>query len=94
MTAQLTLVLDKTVYTKGDTITATYKLTGADDVPAQTVPVPVAGSSVVDGQPISASGTINVTTPAVTHTRAFAAPTVAGVKLTATADPTVWTGTA
>lgn len=92
--ATLTLVLDKTAYTKGDKITAKYTVTGADDVPASTIPVEVSGSAVVDGLSLNATGTIQVTTPAVTHARAFTAPTVAGVKLTATADPTVWTGTA
>lgn len=92
--AALTLTLSPTNPTVGQTVTATYALTGADDVPASTRSFPVGGAVELDGSPLTVSVTLSVTTPAVTHTRVFQAPTAPGLTFTATSDPKVWTATA
>ncbi len=83
--ATATLTLDKASYAKGDKITATYAVAGAD----ATTTV-ITGSVTVDGAKVQPA-TVSIT---VGHVITFAAPTAAGVTFSATADPKVWTATA
>ena len=82
--ATATLTLDKTAYSKGDKITATYTVVGADPITST-----LTGSVVVDGVSLPESATITIQ-----HAVVYAAPIGAGLTFAATADPHVWTATA
>lgn len=90
----LTLTFDKPTYVKGEQITATLALAGADDVPARTDNFPATGKVTVDGAVIQATSPFSVFTPAVTHTRTGHQVTAAGYTFTQTANPNVFTATA
>lgn len=92
--ATLTLTFDKATYTKGELITATLAIAGADDVPSRTDTFPATGKVTLDGAVIQALAPFSVFTPAVTHTRTGHQVTAAGYTFTQSANPNVFTATA
>lgn len=100
---QFTVAFDKPSYklgvggAPGDLVTATYVLTGADNVPGTSVLVPAGGSAQLDGPTITAvvQGPVTFTTDPITHTVVFNAPTLGTTVFTQSAtNPHVWTGNA
>jgi len=72
----------------GDTVTATYHVTGNDPVPAHSATID--GDVTVGSQDLAVSTTITLPgTPALPQT--FALPTCPGLTFSATADPAVFT---
>lgn len=81
--ATLTITLSPAAPNPGQTVTATYGITGAD---ATDRVLTVTGNATLDGQALTATGSFTLS-----HVKAYQAPTVSGLTFAPTADPKVWT---
>jgi hypothetical protein len=89
--ATLQITLSPATAGPGQTVTATYAISGADDVPASSQTVNVDGTATVDGVELDADVTLTLTRPAVVYDKQYQAPTAPGLTFAPTADPKVWT---
>lgn len=91
--AELSIALSPTTAGPGQVVTATYQITGADDIPASSQQIQVDGTATVDGVELDADVTLTLTKPAVTFDKQYQAPTAPGLTFSPTSDPKVWRAT-
>lgn len=94
MAVAVTLTLDKTSPARGETVTATYAVTGNAGTPAgQPQQTTVHGVAVIGDQHIDVDTTLTLPgTPAVPPlSETFTVPTVTGLTFVATSNPKVFT---
>lgn len=88
MTVTVTLTVTPTAPKSGDSVTATYAVTGNDPIPP--VSAQVSGVATVGGQPIDVTTTLTIPgVPAQPVT--YAMPTCDGLTFAVTKDPAVFT---
>lgn len=88
MAVQASLTVAPSSPAHGDTVTATYSVTGNDPIPPSTGTVH--GVATVGGQALDVQTTITLPgTPAASES--FAVPTMSGLTFVATANPRVFT---
>lgn len=94
--ATLRLTITPATAQVGTLLTARYDFegTGSQDEPAINRDLTITGAAALDGEQLTASGTITITKPAINRTRTYETPVLPGVTFQPTADPAVFTGIA